>query len=171
MKPGISVKPIGCLFFALFLISSCGETSTMKYYVSPSGDDSNKGSPDAPFRTITKARDHIRSLSEADRKRDVEVILRGGTYLIREPIVFNLIDGGNGKHSVRYRAAEGEIPVISSGRYISGWQLLTNPPGSLPGVARGKVWVAEIPGEMKRFYTLFDGEDARDFDDAVYCTI
>ncbi|MCK4751265.1 MAG: hypothetical protein KAT15_29605, partial [Bacteroidales bacterium] len=129
----------------------------MKLYVSPSGNDSNKGSPDAPFRTITKARDHIRSLGEADRDRDVEVILRGGTYLIREPVVFNIVDGGTREHSVTYRAAEGEIPVISSGRHISGWQLLKEYPGSLPGIARGKVWVAEIPGEMKRFYTLFDG--------------
>ena len=90
---GSRILHIGWLFFVLVSIVSCGHPPGLKVYVSPKGSDSNKGTQEAPFQTITKARDHLRSLNGTNQ--DIEVILSGGTYFIDEPIVFNLIDGGN----------------------------------------------------------------------------
>lgn len=150
-----------CLFAgiasAIVLFTSCGTTSPVKVYVSPSGSNANDGSEEAPFETITQARDYIRSINKGNKKTDAEVILEGGSYYINDPLVFNCIDGGDKDHSIVYRAAENEVPVISSGRNISKWTMLAEYPEALPEIARGKVWVADIPQDMERFYTLFDG--------------
>ena len=47
-------------------------------YVSPSGNDSNDGSENKPFKTIQKAAD------EADTSKALEIVLRGGTHESKE---------------------------------------------------------------------------------------
>ena len=47
-------------------------------YVSPSGNDSNDGSENKPFKTIQKAAD------EADPSKALEIVLRGGTHESKE---------------------------------------------------------------------------------------
>jgi hypothetical protein len=144
------------LTILLLLLSSCDSDSTLKVYVSPSGNDSNNGSIEAPYQTISKARDYIRTLNKAGRKQNIEVILSGGTYFINEAIVFNTVDGGDDQNSVIYRSAKDEVASISSGRKIDHWNLAEEYPESLPEIAKGKVWVADIPEDLHRFYTLFD---------------
>jgi len=153
---GKRIIHIGLLLFALSFILSCRPSSNRQLFVSPSGSDTNDGSREAPFQTITGARDYIRALDHSKKKQSLEVILSGGTYFIDETIIFGVNDGGSQEYSVSYRAAEDEIPVISSGRKISHWELAGEYPQSLPEIARGKVWVAEIPANIKRFYTLYD---------------
>lgn len=152
-----NLKIFTSLVFILFLVSACYKPSIMEIYVSVNGNDAGIGTVDAPFSTITKARDYIRSLNQSERGRNIEVILDGGTYFIGEPLVFGIEDGGNKKFSVTYRAGEKGVPVISSGKKISGWQLLQEYPDALPEKSHGKVWVADIPSDINRFYTLFDG--------------
>ncbi|MCP4312433.1 MAG: hypothetical protein GY790_14310 [Bacteroidetes bacterium] len=154
---GKTILHTGGLFFLLTFILSCGQSTSRQLFVSPSGSDTNDGSRDAPFQTLTGARDCIRGLDHSERGQSLEVILSGGTYFIDETIVFSVNDGGNKEHSIRYRAAVNEVPVISSGRNISHWEVLSEYPGSLPEIARGKVWAAEIPADIQRFHTLFDG--------------
>jgi len=149
----------GGFFFLLTLVLSCGPSTGRQLFVSPSGSNTSDGSREAPFQTITGARDYIRTLHVSERDQSLEVILSGGTYFIDEPIVFHVNDGGKHEHSVSYRAAENEVPVISSGRKISNWELPGEYPESLPELARGKVWVAEIPADIRRFYTLYDGHE------------
>jgi hypothetical protein len=95
-------------------------TGQTAFYVSPSGDDQSPGTIERPFRTIEKARDAVRSVQHADR--DVVVYLGGGTYAIEETITFDARDSGSGDHDVVYRGYPGEIPIISGGRKIPGWQ-------------------------------------------------
>jgi len=90
-------------------------------YVSPDGDDANAGTQDAPFRTIGRARDEVRTLNR-DMREDIVVVLRGGVYELDAPLTFDHRDSGAGKHRVIYRAAEGEQPVLSGGRRIGGWR-------------------------------------------------
>lgn len=156
MKSTFIAHTVG-LFFLLTLIASCGQSTSRQLFVSPAGSNTNDGSREAPFKTITGARDYIRTLDRSGKKQSLEVILSGGTYFIEESIVFNVNDGGSQEHSVSYRAAEDEVPVISSGKNISNWQQLSEYPASLPEIARGKVWVAEIPVGIRRFHTLYDG--------------
>ena len=90
MIPKNIAQTIG-LFFLLTFILSCGPSTPGQLFVSPSGSDTNEGSREAPFQTITRARDYIRSLDQSGRRQSLEVILSGGTYFIDETIVFNVI--------------------------------------------------------------------------------
>lgn len=134
------------------------------FYISPSGNDSWSGTlaapnadrSDGPFKTLTKARDAVRS-KLAGMDKDIVVMLRGGNYFIDKTIVFGLADSGKGQHRVIYRNYPGEEPVFSSGVNIIGWKKVNKTLPALPAVATGKIWVADVPEKLERFFTLYDG--------------
>jgi hypothetical protein len=90
------------------------------YYVSPSGSDSNDGSVAAPFQTITKARDVVRTIN-GNMTGDIHVYLRGGDYRITSPITFEVKDSGSGKNRIYYQGYPGETPIINGAQKVSGW--------------------------------------------------
>lgn len=90
------------------------------YYVSPAGSDSNPGTQVAPFLTIQKARDTIRTISSS-MTGDIVVYLRGGTYYLGSTIDFTAADSGKNGYQIRYEAYPGEKPVLSGGAKVSGW--------------------------------------------------
>ena len=90
------------------------------FYVSPAGNDRHPGTESRPFRTISRARDEVRRLTD-DMTEDITVLLRGGVHEIRETVVLDRRDSGTNGHCVVYRACPGEKPVISGGRRIAGW--------------------------------------------------
>jgi hypothetical protein len=93
------------------------------YYVSTAGDDNNSGtSPDAPFLTIEKARDVVRTVN-GSMSGDIYVYLRGGTYYTANGLAFGISDSGMNGYNVIYKAYNGEIPIISGGTKITGWTL------------------------------------------------
>jgi len=78
------------------------------YYVSVTGDDSNDGSFDAPFATIQKARDTIRSLNGNLPEGGVVVRIMGGTYPVSDTISFTAKDSGTKDCPIVYEAYNGE---------------------------------------------------------------
>ena len=92
------------------------------FYVSPSGSDAADGSKEAPFKTITQAQKAVRAIN-GTMTGDIEVILREGTYVLPSTIGFDERDGGKDGHYVRYKAAEGETPMITGGMAITGWTI------------------------------------------------
>ncbi|MHC4842732.1 MAG: right-handed parallel beta-helix repeat-containing protein [Planctomycetota bacterium] len=140
---------------------SIGKTSTTTLFVSVDGDDSNPGTQDKPFATMTKARDAVRKYKEQKDKGDITVFIRGGTYTIDKTVVFSLEDSGSKNQKITYAAYKNEVPVFTSGQKISGWSKLKDYPEDLPEAAKGNVWVADLPetkGGKWRFFCLFDGE-------------
>jgi hypothetical protein len=100
-------------------------------FVAPDGNDCWSGtSPDmtangddGPFATLQRARDEIRELKAQGKvKGPVSVSVRGGTYYLREPLVFSPEDSGTPTCPVTYCAYRDERPVISGGRRLNGWQ-------------------------------------------------
>jgi hypothetical protein len=89
-------------------------------YISPKGKDSNPGSRAAPFKTLHKARDYVRTINQG-MTTDIAVYLRGGEYALSEPLVFDQRDSGTNGHSVVWRAYPREKPIISGGQRITGW--------------------------------------------------
>jgi hypothetical protein len=73
--------------------------------------------------------------------------------------VFSIEDSAAEGGTVTYAAYGQETPVLSSGVPIRGWRKLRECPPQLPAAARGKVWVADLPGELKRCSTLYDGPE------------
>ena len=98
-----------------------GTTPTQAtYYVSPSGSDANPGSMSAPFLTVTKARDVVRTVN-ASMTADIVVYLRGGNYPVASTIAFGPSDSGTNGHRIIYQAYPGETPVLNGATKVTGW--------------------------------------------------
>ena len=142
--------------------------SKADFYMSPGGNDAwsgrmpepNSEETDGPFATLPRARDAVRKLKSRDPERDVTVLLRGGLYPIAETVFFDLRDSRE-KGKTIFAAYPNEEPVFSSAVAIKNWKKLEDPPATLPEVARGKVWMADLPetrGGGWRFHTLYKGD-------------
>lgn len=105
------------------------------FHVATDGNDANPGSKEKPFATLARARDAVRERIRAGQRGNLTVSVRGGTYELKEPLVFGPQDGGDGTFTVTYAAAPGDTPVFSGGRAVAGWKK-----------ADGGLWTAEVPG-------------------------
>ncbi len=102
------------------------------YYVAPDGSDSNPGTMNAPFQTLGKARDVIRTVN-GNMSQDLAVYLRGGNYPVASTITFGPSDSGTNGHRVIYQAYPGETPVLNGATRVTGWT-----------VASGNVYKASL---------------------------
>ena len=158
------MKPRRTLFGILFTWMVCHVCMAVAheadFYVSPAGSDKWSGTlaepnalkTDGPFSSLARARDAVRTF-KSKRKSDVLVLIRGGTYSLKETIVFGLADSGVGEFMVTYAAYPKEKPVFSSSREITGWKRVSKRIPNLPEAAQGKVLSAEVSGQ---FFTLYD---------------
>ena len=94
------------------------------FWVSPTGSDTNPGTSDAPFQSLTRSRDAVRGVDPLYRN-DIVVNLFGGTYRLTEKLELDERDSGRGRNSVIWRAVPGEKPVICGSLKIEGWQRLS----------------------------------------------
>jgi len=108
-----------------------GQTFT----VSPAGSDTNPGTPERPFATLSRAQKAVQALTRAGLQQPVVVYVAEGTYELAEPLVFGPEDGGTTTHPVTYAAMPGAAPVLSGGRRVTGWRR-----------GEGEVWTAPVPG-------------------------
>jgi len=95
-------QKIFLLFLSLIFISSVYSQSTV--YVSVDGDDSNPGTFELPFKTVSKA---VKSISDGDN-----IYIRGGIY--REYVEVH-------RKNVKIYAYEDETPVIKGSDVMTGW--------------------------------------------------
>ena len=170
------------LFFVLTLMLVSGvcamSASAQKgdFYVSPDGSDNGPGSLSAPFATLARARDAVRELRALRKTGNTEpavITLREGRHQLNQTLVLGLEDGSpttsgdvtleqygagdmTGPAFLTFAAYPGETPVLSAGVPVTGWTRLESAPSELPAKARAKVWVADMPEGMDRFYTLYD---------------
>jgi hypothetical protein len=107
------------------------------YYVSPSGSDSNPGTLSQPFKTITKARNVVRTINNS-MTGDIIVYLKAGDYYQSSTIVFDESDSGTNGHNIIYKNydAPGSARIIG-GQKLTGWQLYS---GGIYKVNVGTTW-------------------------------
>lgn len=105
----------------LFLIVVCGllpPLARADLYVSTTGSDAAPGTKDQPLATLERARDLAREAHKAAGAPQ-RVILRGGSYFLKQPLVLAPEDSG-----LTVTALPGETPVLRSrtspGRRESG---------------------------------------------------
>lgn len=89
-------------------------------YVAPDGDDTNPGSIDAPFLTLKRVRDEVRTMNGA-MSEDLHVYLRGGTYRLDETVTFSPEDSGRNGHRIHYESYPGETAILSGSVPVTGW--------------------------------------------------
>ncbi|WP_146457340.1 right-handed parallel beta-helix repeat-containing protein [Rubripirellula tenax] len=149
------------LFSLVFLSSSVGAEQA-DFIVAVDGSDQwsgtlaepNAAGSDGPFATLEKARDAVRDLKKT-KATDIVVLIRGGTYRLKQTVVFGVQDSPSGEAKITYAAWPGETPAFSAGEEVNGWERVTDDVPGLSEQARGKVYVADV---TRKFRTLFDAD-------------
>ena len=99
------------LLFSLFF--SFGRKDNI-IYVSPDGNDHNKGTLAAPVATVAQAQQLARGLKKKLSPGDtLTICLRGGTYRLQEGILLQSGDGGSRDNPIVYRSYKGEQVTLS----------------------------------------------------------
>jgi len=111
-------------FFILFVLNPLHAQENIEFYVAPDGRATADGSNVAtPFASLENAQQAIRKLKHAGKLiRPVIVYMRGGTYNISKPYLFNEEDGGTKTCPITYQAYRNEEVIISGGKKITGWK-------------------------------------------------
>lgn len=113
-------------------------------YVSPDGsDDSGNGSFEAPYQTLDMAQEAVHNLVAKGLDSDVQVILRGGNYYLKDAVHIGPEDCDN-TYRITYKNYEKEEVRIAGGSPVTGW---TDKDGD-------GIYEADIKGR-EGFYSLF----------------
>ena len=117
--------------------SALAQTPPVNFYISAdSGQDTNPGSLDLPFKTLKKAQDTLRTLNKT-MSEDITVYLRGGRYELTETLALDTQDSGMNGHTIIYKNYLDETALISGGRLIHGCQ------------KEGNLWKVDVGTEAK----------------------
>ena len=76
----------------------------------------------------------------------VRVIVRGGTYRLRQTVALSALDSGAPARPIVYQAAEGETPVFDAGAPVAGFGPVRDAAilARLPEAARAHVLQADL---------------------------
>lgn len=111
-----------CLFMNVLCINS----NSVQLYVSTSGDDSNPGTYDKPFKSLNGAIEYITTQKEKKLiKSDVEIVLKGGMYYLNKPI---LITNKNwaGVNTLYIKGEKNTTPIIKGGITLGRFEKVSN---------------------------------------------
>jgi len=100
-------------------------TQSATIFVDPSGDDRGPGTQSQPLRTLPAAQAAARQLTARDPRGEVRVMLRAGTYALDVPLRFDGRDAPTDTAKVTYSGPPDASAIITSGRWITGWEPLT----------------------------------------------
>src|SRR6516165_1870389 len=109
MRLTLSLLPL--LFCATLLVAE--PSVRADFVVATTGSDDNPGTEAKPFATLARARDAVRQLI-ADRaiKATVTVLVREGTYTLKETLVFGPEDSPAAERRIVYASYPGEKPIV-----------------------------------------------------------
>lgn len=114
------------------------------FYISPSGNDAWSGSlqapnaaaTDGPFKTLERARWQVEQINAQKlmQGKNIEIIIRGGTYSIDKTFVLSGSSSGDTTVSVTWKSYPGEKVQLTGGREITGFHTITDT-GTLKRIA------------------------------------
>jgi len=143
-------------FFTIGMFHSLHAQTT--YFVAPNGNDKDKGTEKAPFKTIKAAQDNARA-----QKGDVTIYLRGGEYRLDKTLIFAPQDNKGDKHLV-VCSYPGEQAIISGSIELKlQWQPYKNgimQAKVMPGISIDMLTVNGAIRHMAR-YPNFDSTAVR----------
>ena len=126
----------------LVLAHEAAGAEAVTFYVAPGGNDvwsgripePNAAADDGPLATIEQAQQAVQAL-RVDGRLPVPVTIRiRGVHRLAQPLVVQPADSGSAECPVVYTGYEGERPILSGGRPITGWRK-----------GKGDVWTVTIP--------------------------
>ncbi len=108
---------------ALSVLLAGSMVSAAEFHIAPSGSDDNPGTQAAPFATLERARDAVRTLqAKGPLSEPTRVVVADGQYALTEPFVLEPQDSGIADAPVTYEAAKGATPIFCGGQAIEGWK-------------------------------------------------
>ncbi|MEI6499990.1 MAG: carbohydrate-binding domain-containing protein, partial [Armatimonadota bacterium] len=144
----LRLSPLLIAASAALLAVGQGQTAPQStvLYVAITGQDTWTGhlpaaaGNDGPFATLARARDEVRALKARPQGlgEPVTILVRGGTYLLKEPLVLGPEDTGTAACPISFQAYPGETPVLSGGVPVGGWKK-----------GPGPLWTASVPEAAK----------------------
>ena len=163
MKKGIKSKLTAAALAASMVVSSLsvydvsyasepsGDSVMAEIYVSPSGSAQGSGTAQDPLQTMDQAREKVRTMNQ-DMTGDIYVNFEDGDYFMDRTAEFQYEDSGSNGYQVVYKALEGNTPVFTSGKEVTGWTDAQDPnrPGLMKAQALGVENTRElyVNGEM-----------------------
>ena len=103
----------------VIFLASTSVSQARQYYVSPAGSDRHRGTLGAPFATLAKARNTIRTERIAGTE-PVTVYLLDGMYCLPETFRLEPRDSGSEEAPVVYRARNEGHAIISGATVVKG---------------------------------------------------
>jgi hypothetical protein len=102
------------------------EIRPVALYIAVDGNDAwsgklakpNAAHSDGPLASLAAARDRVRKMN----RRGATVLVRGGTYLLREPLRLGPGDSGTEQSPISYAAYPGEKVTLKGSRAVTGWR-------------------------------------------------
>jgi hypothetical protein len=134
--------PVALRLLALALAGTARARAGL--WVSPSGNDRDPGTEEAPFRTIEHARDVVRTMNQA-MTDDITVFL-AGEFRVAVPIQFGPADAGSNGYNIIYTAAPDAHPVVTGAYHVTGWSVADSGSG---------LWSAPAPEGLADAHDLF----------------
>ena len=127
-----------------FLLFACTLSRAADIWVSPAGNDTNPGTPDAPMATLSaalrKARE-LRRIKDPSVDHGIHIILKGGEYPLSEPIFVRPEDSGTDESPTIIEAAPGEQPILSGALPVQGWKR-----------SKGNLWEADLSMPIRQLW-------------------
>ena len=116
---------IGLVLLSVMATTHMAVAATTTLYVATNGNDAwsgklaepNTEKTDGPFATLERARDEIRK----QRPKGATVFVRGGVHELAKTFSLGPEDSGTAEAPVVYRAYEGEKPVLTGAKRITGF--------------------------------------------------
>jgi len=119
----------------ILLLISTGSVYSQKIYISPSGNDSNAGTLNSPYASLTRARDRTREIrKDTPANQPIEVIALQGEYFMLQPLELTIEDSGTSSAPLVFSTESGAKAVFSAGVPISGFEKVND-----------KLWKTFIP--------------------------
>ncbi|WP_430936008.1 hypothetical protein [Saccharicrinis sp. 156] len=137
------------LLLTLGLLSNLIIYAQIEYHVSPDAGKNGKGTLEAPFNSIEAAKQKVAKVNK-NMQQDIVVYLHGGTYQLTSPIMFKEKDSGTNGHSIMYKAYKNEVPLISGGEKVTGWEQVS-----------GNIYKAKLNRESKLRTLFVNGQRMR----------
>ncbi len=121
---------------------SCGWSGTL---AAPNASNS-----DGPFATVARAQQAVQALKANRTSGEITVMVRDGTYFLRQPLAFGVPDSGTANLTVLWQNYPGETPVINGGFRVTGWSNVS-----------GNLWRSALPATTVPFETLYYNSQRR----------
>jgi hypothetical protein len=110
------------IYFFVFVCLVPRDGFSLTLYVSTKGNDFNKGTRESPLASLAGAQEKIRQFKKGHQPENIEVVISGGNYFLKEPLLFIPEDGGANGTSVKYFAEKGSRPIFYGGVVIRGFE-------------------------------------------------